>query len=161
MTTFPVENQGSFRKGIHFVFEDSGNTILVWGSCFSGKEIVYLNGKSVAEIRRLKMNAEHRFEDEAGNRYTVKIITTNALKGIIECRLFKNETQIGGYECRYKYGSILNRKFLSLLFGGSVLIGIAGGLDLLNVSMMGVCLGLLLILNFILFESEAFEFSNI
>lgn len=161
MSSLPIENKGSFRTGIYFVFKDADNIITFWGSCFSGKEIVYLNGNNVAESRRMKMDAEHKFKDEAGNAYTIKLQTINALKGIIECRLYKNEIQIGGYQCRYRFGSIWNKKFLSLLFGGSVLIGIAGGLDLLTVPMMGICLGVLLVINFLLFENEAFEFSSI
>lgn len=159
--SLPTQNQGSFRNGISFIFQDGDNTIHVWGSCFSGKEKVFLNGKLVSETRRLKMNGEHSFNDDAGNAYTVKILTTNALKGIIECHLYKNETALNKYECRYKFGSILNKKFLILLFGGSILIGVLGGLGYLSVFQMGLSLGILLIVNFRLFESEAFIFKTL
>lgn len=159
--SFPTHSQGSFRKGISFVFHDGANTILVWGSSFSGKEKVYLNEQLVAETRRMKMNGEHTFKDYAGNLYTVKILTTNALKGVIECHLYKNETAVMKYECRYRFGSMMNKKFLMALFGGSIAIGVLGGLGYLNLTSMGLLLALLLIVLFRVFESEAFAFTTI
>jgi hypothetical protein len=102
------------------------------------------------------MNGQHQFIDAQNNQHEVKVLTTNLMKGIIECHFHKNGEVHKKYECRYRFGQIFNLKFILLLFTGSIIIGTLAGLGYVSEEVTFVSLALLLIINFRLFGSTGF-----
>lgn len=116
----PDKSQASLRKGIWFVHTEDLNSIKIFGSNF-GKEQIYLNEKLVSENRSFKLKSEHQFKDENGNRYEIKFITSNALKGKMECQILKNGEKIKSFFTTYRKGknfSLLRIAIFILLSAG-------------------------------------------
>lgn len=132
MEQLPEFSEASFSKGIWFVYNDEVNSLKMWVSCFTGKEKVYLNGECMSQKTNLKRRAVHKFEDAQGNNYEVISLVTSILKGVYECHFYKNGKLRKKYECRYKFGTLMNSKFLVLLLLGSVVLGVLAGLDYLS-----------------------------
>lgn len=96
----PARNPGtsrmkfSLRHGIETWFDVDDITIRVWGSSWTGKEIIRVqdqNGERiVSEKRNMRFVSPHEFE-QGGHRYKVEI----RLKlGLAEVRLYRDGVQI-------------------------------------------------------------------
>jgi len=72
-----------------FVFHDGEHIIRAWGSSFSGLERVYVDDEVVSEQRNLKRSSGHAFAIDS-DRYVVRFVVVNLLKGQLNCRLLKN-----------------------------------------------------------------------
>jgi len=109
------------------------------------------------------MNGEHTFTDSHNNRYEVKVLTTNVLKGILECHFYKNGEVQKTYECRFKFGQLFNLKFIVMLLLGSILTGVLVGLGYLPEFAIYIFVIVVLIINSRLSKSRGFaivEMSN-
>jgi hypothetical protein len=82
-----------FFKGMTFRFEEANNTIQVWYSNWSGKEVITVNGQVVSTRRQFGLNSTHPFQI-GGDAYSVNMRTTRRLKGPLVCTLSKGSEPI-------------------------------------------------------------------
>ena len=79
-------------KGYWFYFQDGEDEIAVFGSGWSGKEIVYFNDNPVSESRNMKFKSIHEFTAN-GKHYRIVYEVVSMLKGQVKCKLFINDEQ--------------------------------------------------------------------
>ncbi len=77
-------------KGYWFYFQDGDDEIAVFGSGWSGKEIVYFNDNPVSECRNVKFKSTHEFVANEKN-YRVVYEVVGMLKGHVKCSLYIND----------------------------------------------------------------------
>ena len=88
----PISDVG-YRDGYHFEFEIDEHKIHAHGSAKSGKELVYINDKKIAEKRSFGRKSILNFVlDE--NKYEIEFNMVNLLSGELHCSLIKNGTHI-------------------------------------------------------------------
>lgn len=124
----PEKSQTSLTKGLWFVHDDEVNSIKIFGSN-TGKEKIYLNEELVSEQRNVNLKSEHQFQDKQGNIYEVKFITTNLVKGEMDCLIYKNKERIKSFKTSFRRGKFFTLKEFLILILSSVTFAI------LNVSL--------------------------
>ena len=109
------KSQTSLTKGIWFVHNDGINTIKVFGSN-TGKEKIYFNEELVSEERNINLKSEHRFQDKHENSYDVKFLTTNLIKGEMDCLIHRNDELIKTFKTSFRKGKNFTIKRLLIFF---------------------------------------------
>lgn len=119
-------HQPSLRQGYWFYFNDEGTPITVFGSSYSGKEVVFVGEEIVSSKRNLlRRSGRHPFHIGA-TPYEVELALTEIMTGKLECRLFKNGEQIAcetkAYidSARRSWKSYFKELFWLFVFGGLV-----------------------------------------
>jgi len=77
----------SITKGYWFYFQDGENEIAVFGSGWSGKEIVYFNDDPVSEDRNIRFKSTHEFTKN-GKHYRIVYEVVSMMTGEVNCQLF-------------------------------------------------------------------------
>jgi len=91
-----------FKQGINGYFDLDGITISVWGSTWSGREVVRIDDRVVSDKRSWRWTTVHEFE-HAGNRYRLLFITVSALKGRFRIELYRNSELVDSDECAVQF----------------------------------------------------------
>lgn len=120
----PDKSVTSLKKGNWFIYNEGSNTIQIWSSNFNGKEIVYLNGILVSEIRSMKLKTVHAFKDKNGVDYEVNFITENLLKGILRCQVIKDTEVVKIFKTKYKRGKNFTFKRFFLLILAAIIYAV-------------------------------------
>jgi hypothetical protein len=103
MTINPLKNSNhtdstmsmaSPTKGYWYYFHHDNNQIAVYGSGFTGKEIVYLNDDPVSESRSFGLKSRHEFTSN-GKDYKVELKVNSMIRGDVECSLYINNEPVG------------------------------------------------------------------
>lgn len=82
------------RNGYRFTFEEQGMEIKCWGSAFTGKEKVLLNGNLVSELRTVtKRQTVHNFK-VGDSTYEVELTVVSMLTGELHCVLIKDGVHV-------------------------------------------------------------------
>lgn len=97
----PEKSQTSITKGIWFVHKDKFNTVKIFGSN-TGKEMIYLNDELVSEQRNINLKSEHNFDDKNNNKYNIQFITTNLMKGEMDCLIHRNNEEIKSFKTSFR-----------------------------------------------------------
>lgn len=127
MKAIPSESTGSISKGLWFICKDGNNTLKAWGSCFNGKERVYLNDQLVSETQSIISCKEHTFKDN-DDLYKVSLTVDRKSKALVECRFYRNNELLKTLKSEFVKGRILTWKKLSVIILVSVFYGAAAGL---------------------------------
>ena len=77
----------SVMNGYWFYFQDGDDEIAIFGSGWSGKEIVYFNDNPVSEARNYRFTSEHTFTKRS-KRYKVVYRVVSMLTGEVKCELY-------------------------------------------------------------------------
>lgn len=85
----PPESRIKNTSGYNFLFDIDDTQIHAGGSSYSGKEYVYINDQLVSSQRSYRYNTGHEFHYQ-GIDYQIQFSVVSALKGEIECRLYRN-----------------------------------------------------------------------
>jgi len=109
MLELPTYSQFSISKGVYFVYKDNDNTIVCWGSTFSGKEKVFLNSKLVVENQTNEHTSKHILEDQKDNKYKVSYLTSFK-HSLIQCQIHKNGDLVKTFMCRPKSKKLFDVK---------------------------------------------------
>ena len=75
--------------GTHFFFLDEDREINLWGSKFTGKEIVCVNEKIISEKRTYGFKSVHSFNIDDDN-YEIELEVVNPFTENMSCTLIKN-----------------------------------------------------------------------
>ncbi len=150
----PEKSQANIKDGIWFVYEDGNNVIKIWGSSISGKEKVFLNETLVSEKRSMRMKSEHAFSDSTGSKYIVTFTTTNLMKGILECKIFRNDEQIKTFKSKFQIGKSFSlKRILILVLAGVLFATIKRDYNLPDISFW-IFLIIVLVINFRIREKD-------
>ncbi|TAA41735.1 hypothetical protein [Corallincola spongiicola] len=95
------KSYASFLRGIQFSFEANGIPVVFWGSCYSGKERIYIGGTLVSESRTLKFKFE-RSVVVGGVEYKFNVKFTNYLKCQLQCQLICDGVEIQTQRSNWK-----------------------------------------------------------
>ncbi len=118
----------TLRKGYRFYFTDNDDSIVAYGSALSGKEIVYLNGQVVSEIRSIRRSSEHHFSQN-GINYRLRFTMTDLIRGTLECELYRDDELVSRQRQSWmdlasdSKGFTKAILFLLLCFAGGLLVG--------------------------------------
>ena len=74
-------------SGYWFYFQDGADEIAVFGSGWSGKEIVYFNDNEVSQCRNWKFESIHEFTKNS-KHYKIVYTVVSMLSGEVKCSLF-------------------------------------------------------------------------
>lgn len=77
-----------FRKGIRTFFDIDGVTISVWGSTWTGREIVTIDDRVVSSKWSLRFVTPHHFE-HAGIHYKLVFRVVSMLRGELHIELYR------------------------------------------------------------------------
>ena len=77
----------SITKGYWFYFQDGDNEIAVFGSGWSGKEVVYFNDNPVSEDRNIRFVSTHEFTKNS-KQYKIVYEVVSMLTGEVKCQLY-------------------------------------------------------------------------
>lgn len=80
-------------KGIRAFFDVDDITIGFWGSAWTGREMVTVEGRVVSIKRNLRFVSEHRFS-HGGVDYRIVFRVISLLRGQLYIELYRNETLI-------------------------------------------------------------------
>lgn len=80
----------SLKGGYWFYFQDGDDEIAIFGSGWSGKEIVYFNDNPVSEARNLKFISNHEFS-KGGKDYRIVYKVESMWRGEVHCSLYIND----------------------------------------------------------------------
>ena len=80
----------TLKNGYWFYFEDGNDQIAVFGSGWSGKEIVYFNDDPISETRNTKFESVHTFTKN-GKHYQIVYRVISMMTGEVQCRLYIND----------------------------------------------------------------------
>ncbi|HEY7886317.1 MAG TPA: hypothetical protein VIC08_15330 [Cellvibrionaceae bacterium] len=126
------------RKGIQCYFDVDGITIKVWGSAWSGRELVYLNDQVVSDKRSYRLSTPHEFE-HAGVHYKVELGTESILRGQYSIVLLRNGERIDSDVASYELFATQNPakpfswwREIAKIFSWFVLGAIAGASGMLT-----------------------------
>jgi hypothetical protein len=96
----PSKPSASGLHGLWFVFHHAGHQLALWVSSFTGKEEFYLDGSLVAERRKISLTSAHEVV-AGGIKYSLKLSTRNLRRGMFECVLYENGSQVAALETEY------------------------------------------------------------
>ncbi|WP_374763738.1 hypothetical protein [Yunchengibacter salinarum] len=109
----------SFRRGIRFLCRDGEREIDVWGSTWTGREIIRVNGDEMVNARSLSLRSNQVF-DYAGDRY--EVLWGLKTLGSIECLILKNNHLIfrglGKQTAKRRWPMIMLLFFMGGMAGG-------------------------------------------
>ena len=77
-----------FRKGIRTFFDIDGITIAMWGSAWTGREIVTVDDRVVSRKWSLRLVTPHHFE-HAGINYKLVFRVVSMLRGELHIELYR------------------------------------------------------------------------
>jgi hypothetical protein len=78
------------KDGFWFYFQDGDDEIAVFGSGWTGKEVVYVNDNPVSESRNYRFNSVHEFTRN-GKNYRIEYKVISMARGEVHCSLFIND----------------------------------------------------------------------
>lgn len=108
------------KNGFNFHFNVEGHDIHAWGSQFSGKEKVFVDGKTVSNKWGITRKSVHSFTLN-GAIYELEFNMVSILTGELHCILIKDGVHV---ETQKQVSKLtVNKKFLITLIG----IGLLGG----------------------------------
>lgn len=85
-----VKSKDALLKGYSFLFKDGDTTIECWGSTFSGKEKIKVDGNVVSEQRNMTSRKSLHEFDHQGINYEVEFNVISMLTGELHCILIKD-----------------------------------------------------------------------
>lgn len=91
----------SARKGIQCFFDVDGVTISVWGSAWTGREIVRVDDRVVSNKLSIRFKTVHQFE-HLGHQYTVNFIIASVATGLTRIELHRDGELIDFDEARHR-----------------------------------------------------------
>ncbi len=118
-----------FSKGYQFTFTDGDNKIECWGSGFSGKEIVHLNGEKVSELRNMTSRESlHKFK-QGECEYEVEFNMVSIITAELHCVLIKDGVHVATQKSIHtsafgKKPMTKKRLFADILLFGFIGLGI-------------------------------------
>lgn len=95
------ETEFEAKEGYHFVFKFGSRIIEAWGTGFSGKEYVTVDGELKSEKRTHAKTSIHNFECD-GDLYEIEFKVKNILSGVLICTLKVNEAPIQKFRAKPK-----------------------------------------------------------
>lgn len=115
-------DQISLRNGYWFYFDDNGLKITAFGSCLSGKEIVFVDDEIVSRRYSWRKNSTHSFKHNMDD-YEIAYIVTSMARGELACTLKKNGVLLSTLTKAYVPTGVSTLRFISFQF----LIGLIAG----------------------------------
>lgn len=91
----------SARKGIQCFFDVDDVTISVWGSAWTGREIVKVDDRVVSSKLSIRFSTTHDFEHR-GHRYQVRFIIASVSTGLTRIELYRDGEMIDFDEARHR-----------------------------------------------------------
>lgn len=122
-------DQISLRNGYWFYFDDNGLKITAFGSCFSGKEIVFVDDEIVSHGYSWRKNSIHSFKHNMDD-YEIAYIVTNIARGELACTLKKNGILLCTLTKAYVPSGASTFKFISAQFVIGLIAGSVFGFGL-------------------------------
>ncbi|WP_133405290.1 hypothetical protein [Parashewanella tropica] len=97
-----VKGNELFTEGYQFNFMVNGKAISAWGSCWTGKEVIKLDGSIVSEGRSYRRKSVHHF-DIGQVPYEIEFNAVDILKGHLECTLIEDGAHVETQSIAYKH----------------------------------------------------------
>lgn len=91
----------SARKGIQCYFDVDDFTISVWGSAWTGREIVKVDDQVVSSKLSIRFSTTHNFEHR-GHRYQVRFLIASMSTGLTRIELYRDGKLIDFDEARHR-----------------------------------------------------------
>ena len=117
----------SLRRGVRSYFDVDDITISLWGSAWSGREVVRVDDRIVCDRHSYGVSTPHRFE-HGGHRYELVVSIESWLRGSYRVELYRDGVMIDSDSTHYdmsggRAGSA-RWQVLPLLFIAGVLGGV-------------------------------------
>lgn len=90
----------SFKKGVECFFDVDDVTIRVWGSVWTGREVVEVDDRVVSSKYSFRMSTPHEFE-HGGHHYRVIFRIASAFSGLVEIELYRDGVLIDSDQGRH------------------------------------------------------------
>ena len=117
----------SLGRGVSSYFDVDDITISVWGSAWSGREVVRVDDRVVCDRRSFRMSTPHRF-DHGGHQYEVIFSTESVLRGRYRVELYRHgvlvDSDSAGYAMFGGRSGSAGWYVLPLLFVTGLLAGV-------------------------------------
>lgn len=129
----------SLGRGVRSYFDVDDITISLWGSAWSGREVVRVDDRIVSDRRSFRMSTPHRFE-HGGHRYEVDFSIESVLRGRYRVELYRDGVRVdsdsAGLAMLGGRSGSAGRYIVPLFFVAGVLGGV-GGVALVRAMMGG------------------------
>lgn len=121
----------SFTNGYWFYFPVESGQVVVHGSGYSGKEVVYVNDDPISEKRNLGMSSSHSFLFNTKS-YRVEISVVSFWRGEVKVSLYEDDKLVGEQNKAMVEGNFKDYLLkVGLFFLGGMAVGALGALILL------------------------------
>lgn len=90
----------SFSRGVECYFDLDGITIKVWGSVWTGREVVELDNRIVSSKYSFRFSTPHEF-DHGGHRYKVIFSIAKPMSGLVEIDLYRDGVLVDSDQGRH------------------------------------------------------------
>jgi len=124
----------SFKRGIECFFDVDDFTIRVWGSAWTGRELVELDGQTVSSKLSLRRSTPHEF-NYRGHQYKVIFSIVEFKSGLFEVQLYRDGKLIDSDQGRHasipvntETGEVDWRRYRWQLALQALLGGVVGGI---------------------------------
>jgi len=130
-SSLEVKNDVAYRDGFHFYYQYQDHTIHAFGSAVTGKEIVYLDDKIVAEKRSFGRKSCLSFEINTKS-FEIEFNMVNLFTGELHCSLIQEGVHVKTFKRALKKKNHATLKNLTKCFflGAGIGIGFTGTLVL-------------------------------
>lgn len=116
----------SLGRGVRSYFDVDDITISLWGSAWSGREVVRVDDRIVSDRRSFRMSTPHRFE-YGGHRYELVLSIESVLRGVYRVELYRDgvlvDSDNAGYPMLDRRSGPRGWGVLTLLFVAGLLAG--------------------------------------
>lgn len=116
----------SLGRGVRSYFDVDDITISLWGSAWSGREVVRVDDRIVSDRRSYRMSTPHRF-DHGGHQYEVVFSIESVLRGRYRAELHRDgvlvDSDSAGYPMFDRRSGPRGWGVLKLLFVAGMLAG--------------------------------------
>gem|GEM_PF-5810840 len=109
----------SALRGFWFVFDHANRRFALWVSSLTGKEELYLDGRLVAQRRKIAFTSVHQVL-AGGTTFSLTLTTKTLWRGAFQCVLREDGTVLAGLETEYLFRSRTWRKASVVAAAGAI-----------------------------------------